>query len=346
MKKILFYTNQFFGQIGGEEKAYEKPFIKEGPVGPANGFAASLENAEITATIICGDNYYVENMDTVRAFIKEQLQKYQVDLFIAGPAFNAGRFGIACADACAFVKKETGIEAITGLNIENPAVEMYRKEIYILETGKSAAAMKKAIEAMSAFADKLLSGEPAGLPKQEGYFAKGQRVNVFKEKNGAERALDMLVAKLREEPFETELELSTYEKAEPAPAVGDLSQIKLALMTTGGIVPFGNPDHIPAASAKTWKKYSIEGIDALKEGSFESVHAGYDPVYANKDPNRVAPLDVLRIMEKEGKLGSLYPYLTTTTGNSASVADATRMGQEMAFELLEAGVQAALLTST
>ncbi|MBQ2161370.1 MAG: hypothetical protein II444_06015, partial [Firmicutes bacterium] len=30
MKKILFYTNQFFGQIGGEEFAYTEPFFKEG----------------------------------------------------------------------------------------------------------------------------------------------------------------------------------------------------------------------------------------------------------------------------------------------------------------------------
>lgn len=346
MKKILFYTNQFFGQIGGEEKAYEKPFVKEGPVGPANGFAESLRDAEIEATIICGDNYYVENMDEVKAFIGEQLKKYRIDLFIAGPAFNAGRFGIACADACAFAKKEAGVEAITGLYWENPAVEMYKKDIYILETGKSAAAMKNAIEVMSALAGKLLSGESVGLPKQEGYFAAGKRVNLFKDKNGAERALDMLVAKLKNEPFETELELSTYERVEPAPPIRDLSKAKIALLTTGGVVPFGNPDHIPAASAKIWRKYSVDGLDSLKEGEFESVHAGYDPVYANKDPNRVAPLDVLRILEKEGEIGSFYPYLLSTTGNSTSVADATRMGQEIASELLAAGVQAAILTST
>ncbi len=346
MKKVLFYTNQFFGQIGGEDKAYEKPFVKEGPVGPAMGFAQALKDAEIVATIICGDNYYVENMDEVKSFIKEQLGHYKVDLFIAGPAFNAGRFGIACADACAFVKKEAGIEAITGLYSENPAVEMYKRDIYILETGKSAASMKKAIDAMAAFASKLLSGEAIGTPAQEGYYARGKRINVFKEKNGAERAIDMLLKKLRGEPFETELELSTYEKVDPAPPVSNLSETKIALLTSGGIVPFGNPDHIPAATAKTWGKYPIEDMESMKEGEFESVHAGYDPVYANKDPNRVTPLDVLRILEREGKIGSIYPYLMSTTGNSTSVADATRMGKEMAEQLLADGVQAAILTST
>ncbi len=346
MKKVLFYTNQFFGQIGGEDKAYERPSIKEGPIGPATGFAQGLDNAEITATIICGDNYYVENMEESRAFIKEQLNKYQPDLFIAGPAFNAGRFGVACCDACLFVKKEAGIEAFTGLFWDNPAVEMYRKEIYIIETGKSAAAMKKALDSMIAFANKLLKGDEIGTPKQDNYFAAGRRVNVFKEKNGAERAMDMLLKKLKGEDFETELELSSYEQVEPAPPIKDLSVSKIALMTSGGIVPFGNPDHIPAATARVWKKYSIEGLEDLKEGEFESVHAGYDPVYANKDPDRVAPLDVLRVMDKEGKIGSIYPYLMTTTGNSTSVADAERMGREMAEELLTAGVSGAIMTST
>ena len=30
MKKILFYTNQFFGQIGGEDMAYAEPQLFEG----------------------------------------------------------------------------------------------------------------------------------------------------------------------------------------------------------------------------------------------------------------------------------------------------------------------------
>jgi len=346
LKKILFYTNQFFGQIGGEDKAYEKPVIKKGAVGPAAGLLGRIDNAEIAATIICGDNYYVENMDLVKSFIKEQLDHYEIDLFISGPAFNAGRFGIACADAGAFVKKTFAVEALTALYPENPAVEMYKRDLYILETGKSAATMRKALEDIIRFSNKLLSGVPLGSPKEEGYFAMGKRVNVFKDKNGAERAMDMLLKKLSGEPFETELELSTYDEVVPAPALKNLSSAKIALLTTGGIVPFGNPDRIPAATAKKWGKYSIESMDQLEEGVFQSVHAGYDPVYANKDPNRVVPLDILRHFEKEGKIGSLYPYMMVTTGNSTSVADAVRMGKEMAAQLLEAGVDGVLMTST
>ena len=107
MKKILFYTNQFFGQIGGEDMAYAEPQVFEGMHGSANTFGAPLKDiAEIVATIVCGDNFYAENMETGRAFLLEQIKKYQPDLIIAGPAFNAGRFGIACGDVCKTAKEQ------------------------------------------------------------------------------------------------------------------------------------------------------------------------------------------------------------------------------------------------
>lgn len=346
MKKILFYTNQFFGQIGGEDKAYTEPQFHMGPIGSANAFVPKLNNAEIVATIICGDNYYVENMDIVKEFAREKIKEIEIDLVIAGPAFNAGRFGIACADICSFIKKEFNIEAITGLYEENPAVEMYRKNIYILKVGKSAAAIRKAVPLMSHFANKLLSGEAVSNPEEEKYFERGKRVNVFKEMNGAERALDMLIKRLRGEEYKTELKISAYEKVAPAMALKDLKTAKIALCTTGGIVPIGNPDHIPAASAKVYRMYDITGMDRLSAEEFESVHAGYDPVYANDDPNRVAPLDVLRKLEKEGEIGSIYPYFTVTTGNSTSVSDSTRMGSEIAEHFLKDGVSGVILTST
>ena len=106
MKKILFYTNQFFGQIGGEDMAYAEPQLFEGMHGSANTFGAPLKDiAEIVATIVCGDNFYAENMETGRAFLLEQIKKYQPDLIIAGPAFNAGRFGIAWRPSPACTRK-------------------------------------------------------------------------------------------------------------------------------------------------------------------------------------------------------------------------------------------------
>lgn len=67
---------------------------------------------------------------------------------------------------------------------------------------------------------------------------------------------------------------------------------------------------------------------------------------ANQDPNRVVPVDVLKKLERGGEIGSLYEYFISTTGNSTSVADATRMGEEIAQELANNGVEGVILTST
>lgn len=346
MKKVLFYTNQFFGQIGGEDKANIPPEIRDGAIGAANLFKDKLKDAEIVATILCGDNYYAENMDKAKSFIFEQIENIQPDIVIAGPAFNAGRFGIACGDLCASVENKFSIPSLTGLYIENPAVDMYKDKTYIIETGKSAADMRKSVPKMANLANKLLNKDKIGLPSEEGYIPKGIRVNVFKEKNGAERALDMLVAKLKGESYATEVPIPVYQGVSPSEPIKDLKKAKIALITSGGIVPINNPDHLPAATAKFYKKYDITGLNGFEEGKYESVHAGYDPVYANKNPNRVLPLDLLRELEVKGEIGSIFNYYFATTGNSTSVADATRMGKEIAAELRENGVDGVILTST
>lgn len=345
MKKILFYTNQFFGQIGGEGKAGITPRLLDEVVGTANLFKDKV-HGEIVATLICGDNYYAENMEKCRGFLSKEVERIKPDLIIAGPAFNAGRFGIACGDVCSFVKDKYGIESITGMYVENPAVEIYRDKTYIVETGNSAASMRKAVPKMVALANKILRKEAIGLPEEEGYIPKGIRTNIFHEKTGAERALDMLVKKLKGEDFKTEIPIPVYDKIQAAEPIKDLKKAKIALLTTGGIVPLNNPDHLPAATAKFYKKYSIKNIEKFSEGVYESVHAGYDPVYANENPNRVLPLDLLKELEEEGEIGELYDYYFVTTGNSTSVADATRMGKEIASELKEAGVDGAIMTST
>lgn len=193
---------------------------------------------------------------------------------------------------------------------------------------------------------KLLTGEPIGTPEDEQYYAKGKRVNIFREKNGAERAVDMLLAKVKGEPYKTELEISTYEKVEPSrPHCRPQQGQDRPLHHRRAWSPWQPRPHGGGLSAKFWKEYPVEG-DTLESGKWESVHAGFDPVYANNDPNRVAPYDMLKMLEKEGIIGSVYPALISTTGNSTSVADSTRMGQEIAERLVSAGVNGVILTST
>jgi glycine reductase len=205
--------------------------------------------------------------------------------------------------------------------------------------------MRKALPGMAKLAIKLAKGE-AVTPEEDGYIARGIRKNFFATERGAKRAVNMLVKKLKGEEFTTEFPMPDFDRVEPCAAIKDITKAKIAIVTSGGIVPAGNPDHIESSSASKIGKYDIEGIDDLKEGEFETAHGGHDPVYANQDPDRVIPVDVLRNMEKEGKIGSLHRYFYSTVGNGTAVASTKKFGEDTAKELLADGVDAVILTST
>jgi betaine reductase len=76
------------------------------------------------------------------------------------------------------------------------------------------------------------------------------------------------------------------------------------------------------------------------------VHGGYDPTYANEDPNRVLPLDAVRTLVRERRIGSLSETYYATVGNATSVERARRYGEEIAALLINEGVQAVVFTST
>lgn len=348
MLKVVHYINQFFANIGGEEKADYPVEVREAEViGPGLAFKQAFgEEAEIVATIICGDSYFNENLDKAKAEILEVVKKYNPDVFVAGPAFNAGRYGVACGTICDAVQEELGIPAVTGMYTENPGADMFKNKVYTVSTKNSAAGMRKAVGSMAPLALKLAKHEAIGASCEEGYMPNGVRVNFFEKERGSKRAVKMLLKKLADKPFETEYPMPSFDRVAPNPAVKDLSKATIALVTSGGIVPKGNPDHIESSNASKYGEYSIAGIDDLTEETFETAHGGYDPVYANEDADRVLPVDVINEFIKEGKIGSLHKYFYTTVGNGTAVANAKKFATEIGQKLVDDHVDAVILTST
>lgn len=347
MIKVVHYINQFYGGIGGEEKADVKPEVREGVIGPGMALKAALGNdAQIVATVICGDSYFNENLEEATAEILQMVKAYEPDLFIAGPAFNAGRYGVACGSICKAVKESLNIPVVSGMYPENPGVDMFKKDFHIVETANAATGMRQAIPTIAKLGLKLAKGETLGAPAEEGYIPRGVRKNIFKDERGSKRAVNMLVAKLKGEAFSTEYAMPDFDRVAPNPPVLDLKNARIALVTSGGIVPKGNPDRIEASSASKYGKYDIEGVMDLTEETYETAHGGYDPVYANQDSDRVLPVDVLRDLEKEGVIGKLHRYFYTTVGNGTSVANAKKFASTFSQELVKDGVQAVILTST
>lgn len=348
MAKLRFvhYINQFFANVGGEEMAHIEPELREGVVGPGMAFNQAFgEEAEIVATVVCGDSYFGENIKDATAKVLDMIKSQNADAVICGPAFNAGRYGFACASVAKAVKDELGLPVLTGMYKENPGADL-KNEVYIVPTKNSAAGMRDAVAMMAPLALKLAKGEALGSSKEDNYMPNGVRVNFFEEKRGAERAVDMMVLKLAGKEFTTEFPMPEFDRVAPNPAVKDITKAKIALVTSGGIVPKHNPDHIESSSASKYGKYDIEGVMDLTEETYETAHGGYDPSYANQDSDRVLPVDILREYEKEGKIGSLHRYFYTTTGNGTSVANSKGFAAEYAKELKADGVDAVILTST
>jgi len=347
MLKVVHYINQFFANIGGEEMAHVPAELREGVVGPGLAFQQAFGGeAEIVATIVCGDSYFNENLDKAKTEIIEMVKKQNPDLFIAGPAFNAGRYGVACGTIAQAVKEELGIPVLTGMYVENPGADMFKNSLYIVSTKNSAAGMKDAVKKMAPLALKLAKNENIGASAEEGYMPNGIRKNFFEQERGSKRAVNMLLNKLSGKEYVTEFPMPDFDRVAPNPAVKDVKKATIALVTSGGIVPKGNPDHTESSSASKYGKYDIEGVVDLTEETFATAHGGYDPVYANIDPDRVLPVDVLRDLEKEGKIGKLHRYFYTTVGNGTAVKNAKGFAEKFAQELKADGVDAVILTST
>lgn len=118
------------------------------------------------------------------------------------------------------------------------------------------------------------------------------------------------------------------------------------MVTSGGIVPTGNPDHIESSNATKWGKYDITGMDRLSADEFTTIHGGYDRQFAMANPNVVVPLDALRELEKAGEFGELVNYFCTTTGTGTATASAAKFGSEIGQMFIDEHVDAVILVST
>jgi len=341
--RVVHYINQFFAGIGGEEKANHTPEKRAGVVGPGTALKAAIAPAaEIVATVICGDGFFNENLDGATATVLAMIAEEKPDLVIVGPAFNAGRYGMACGGVAKAVFESLGVPVVGGMYIENPGVESYKRYGYFVPTGDSAATMRKAVPDIAALVKAIATG---GEPTK-GFIERGIRVNYFAKERGSKRAVDMLLKKIAGQPFETEYPMPVFDRVDPQPAIKDIKKARIALVSSGGPVPKGNPDHIESSSASKYGKYCLKDIDDLTPENGETAHGGYDPVYANLDLDRVLPVDVMKDLLKAGEIGSLHDYWYATVGNGTSVANAKGFATAIAEDLLADGVQGVILTST
>jgi glycine reductase len=346
--KALCYVNQFFAGLGGEEKAHEGLQIFTGPKGPGIGMEAIwADKMGIAITFSCGDNFINldENFETVKDRILAIAEEVAPDVFIAGPAFNSGRYGVACAKICDLISSETGIPSITGLFPTNPAVEMYLGKVLMAEATETAAGMRESLSALAPLAYKIAIGERLAPADVDRYIPTGIRINELDENSAAYRVVDMLLKKIKGKPYVTEIPLRKEERVAAAPALKDTSSVRLGLITTGGLVIKGNPDNIRTFAAISYGAYPID-LATFDGEHYESIHGGYDTAAVNRDPQRLIPFKAIFDLQKRGLIGSVTPYFLSTSGIGTNVGMSKQLGAEMAKQLKDDNVQAVLLTST
>ena len=200
---------------------------------------------------------------------------------------------------------------------------------------------------LAALGMKLVDGTPLGPAKEEGYFPTGIVQNALAESRAVDRAVSMLLRKVSGEPFQTEMSIPQYEPVIPSPAIKDLAGATIVLVTEGAVVPKGNPDRIEPWAATKFGRYGLEGFTDLTPDTFDCIHGGIDTTFAKADPDRIVPLDVVRQLEREGRIGGLFPFFYATSGAGTPMRLAERFAREIFADIERGGGAAgAILTAT
>ncbi len=229
---------------------------------------------------------------------------------------------------------------------ENPGFAAAGLSVHTVPAADSAAGMEEALEAAARLGLKLARGEEVGNAAEEGYLPRGIRYNEIAELPTSRRAVDMVLRKIKGEPYQTELDVPVLEEIAPPKPIADLKKARIAIVSEGGMVPPGNPDRFAGSRNENWATYSFEGKDALPGGAFISIHGGFNTVFVNEEPDRMLAVDAFRRLENEGEIAELHDDFLSTCGNGGAFAEMDGIGRAWAAELKKAGVEGVVLPAT
>jgi glycine reductase len=345
--RVVHYLNQFFAGIGGEARADVTPVVRMGPVGPGVALQRLLGgDAAVVATVVCGDARFADAPDQTLREVLALVEPLAPDVLVAGPAFSAGRYGLACARVCLEVESRLRRPAIAAMHEDNAAVELHRRDVVIVPTAASPVGMDDALARMARLALKRGRGTPLGPAAVDGYLPRGRRMNGRVDRSASARAAAMLLARIRQEPFVSEVPLPRYDRVTPPAPLADLAHARLALVSECGAVPRGNPDRLEWVRASKWLSYSLPADRDLLPEDIDVAHGGYDASTGLADPNRLLPVDALRQLARERVVGDLLPRYYVTCGNHGILEDMARYARGIAADLRAREVDGVLLVAT
>ena len=117
--------------------------MARGAIGPGKLLEQLLgADAKIVGTLICGDNYAVENQDAMIAAALEQFAARRRIFWSPVRAFSPAVTAWPPARFVRPFKRKLEIPVITGMAPENPGTDLYREALYIVDSGDNAAKMR------------------------------------------------------------------------------------------------------------------------------------------------------------------------------------------------------------
>lgn len=137
MKNIILVLNHVQAGFGSDEHANLAPGGKKTAIGPGKTLEPYLKqhDANIIATLYCGDQYYLERPEEVQRKFCGFAKKFQADAILCGPAMHYPNFGEMAGSLATFFNQQ-GIPSIAAMSVENPATEKYRTQIPIVKMPK------------------------------------------------------------------------------------------------------------------------------------------------------------------------------------------------------------------
>ena len=321
--------------IGGEEANDLPVEVREGAVGPGRALDQILgDRGSVVTTIVAGDNHFVEEEEQSVAAVKETMREVSPDLVVAGPAFDAGRYGLACALVCK-AAGELGIPAVTAMVEDNAGALTHGRDIYVIPTGDSPVETVPILRRVASMGLKMVGGESLGSADVEGYLPRGIRRGVIRERPGAARAVDMVLARVTGEPYTSEIRVRDYDAVEAPPPVANIRGHDHRPAHHRGHSAQGQPGRpvgAPAAKVDVLRHRERKRPDHRRVGG-PFTAASRVPYTTRFNPNYALPLPALRDIEAQNGIRGLHNDFFSVVGGGCPVSQAKRMGREIAVEL-------------
>ncbi len=265
--KVVHYLNQFFAGLGAEEAAGQSPSGSRARPARAGARGLGLEIGDARVrrrplrrarggalAQLCVARRGAARRPRLRALVRLRALRLRVR-----DARARGRTSAVTRSVCGDGPREPRGDRGRRRGVHRPDEPERRRDA-------------RGAPVMAALAARLAAGEELGTPEDEGYLPRGLRRNERPSRTGAERAIDLLLAKLARRDadrgrggFDSRAAACTGRRRHAGEA---------RARHRGRLRAAGKPGRAADDPRGAWLRYPIAGERTLRRGAYESVHGG------------------------------------------------------------------------